>query len=1024
MYTKPTILRCFGAGLLIAAALTGCGDKDTGTEPTDDTGEVDTDVDDTGDTGNTVDSGEPESSTCTFLGTTPATVPVDADVSLTAHLSCEDPEAAVSIGWTYTLGEQTLDAVAEIVGEEVVLTVDGISTVGLLEGTEASSVASENPVFVAVPEANNNVLGLHRPPDDWTPDVTAVHSEALSVSGLLSPILDDFDKDGNLDIVGLSCDETTCELGLSLGDGESHETWEWQTISTRTGASDELALIAGMGTEVLVFFGQDGGGEVIRVGIGEGGFGEAKSTDISAELDRYGFTADTVLDVIPVQGKSETSFAVLLSGATKGGSACDDDDDFALWDPDGGVTIFQGPVTCDGLADGSAVIGLTGGPKSDADIITMDELVVWGGTLKGETWDVFAAFDRDGGPSADDKAIFSADLPGVSGEDLWLTTAGDHSGDGYTDLFLSAMPEASEGYMAFIPATSEKTWGTPSWLTLDGDTSGSGPVPVLRAAATGLPTGKRQHKPLTITKELDATVGSTTIYIEAETGRHRPNLLLGITYPDLALESERNGGAVFGISSLAVSVRTAGLSAAGPVVVGGGSVAVAAADPTKGSVGDGELMFVGQGTIGGSAVVSRVCTPEDAGDEACDTVLARLGDNSTLSISGGDVIFQDDATLTFGGSDMTVGDALNIGSGGLRRKGDVTLIRRTVAPVGDLDVMEILTVEGGAVTGSLGITHVGEDGATSAHFDWSGGAQAFTGASGGNWGGSTYWGTVSTEWLFGVSTEGGTVLTGIDLDDLIASAEKGETLDLADLGTPVLIGENTSAEPLPGPRVVGGWLDAPYVYLPEASPIGTVRDGPGVVADVIAVVGSRDTACPWRTVLIPGMEEDVEVAMDDMIELSTSELEDCSDLETPALAADVLGSGGQQIYTTQWDGESVTLAFYFRQDATLYKRKYDPITIRKRIDKATPLLMSAGNLNGDAFQDLYLDAYIEDLGGSGVLLSDGGRFAEWEEPMEVPYAEFLRGFDGFSSINAVPNDAAGGLEMTPLISGIQELRQE
>ncbi len=1022
MYTKPTILRCFGAGLLIAAALTGCGDKDTGTEPTDDTGEVDTDVDDTGDTGED-DTGEPEPSTCTFLGTTPATVPVEADVSLTAHLSCEDPEAAASIGWTYSLGEQTLDAAAEIVGDEVVLTVDGISTVGLLEGTEASSVASENPVFVAVPEAHSNVLGLHRPVDDWTPDAAAVHSEALSVSGLLSPILDDFDGDGNLDIVGLSCDETTCELGLSLGDGESHATWEWQTISTRTGATDELALIAGMGTEVLVFFGQDGGGEVIRVGIGEGGFGEVKSTDISTELDRYGFTADTVLDAIPVQGKSETSFAVLLSGATKGGSACDDDDDFALWDPDGGVTIFQGPVTCDGLADGSAVIGLTGGPKSDADLITMDELVVWGGVVKGETWDVFTAFDRDGGPTADDRETFSVDLPGVSGEDLWLTTAGDPNDDGYTDLFLSATPAESEGYMAFIPATSEKTWGTPSWLTLDGDTTGSGPVPVVRDAATGMPTGKRQHKPLTITKEIDSNVGSSLIFIDARIDGSHTGAMLGVTFPDLDLKAERNGGAIFGVSSVGISVRTAGLSAAGPVVVGGGSVAVAVDDPTKGSVGDGELMFVGQGTIGGSAVVSRVCTPEDAGDEDCDTVLANLGGGS-ISISGGDFILTDDATLTFGGSDLTVGDALHVGSGGLRRKGDVTLIRRTVAPVGDLDVMKILAVEGGAITGTASITHSGEDGATSAHFDWSGAAQAFTGAGGGNWGDSTYWGTVSTEWLFGVSTEGGTVLTGIDLDDLIDSAEKEETLDLADLGTPVLVGENTSAEPLPGPRVVGGWLDAPYAYLPEAAAIGTVRDGPGVVADVIAVVGSKGTACPWRTVLIPGMEEDVEVAMDDMIELSTSELEDCSDLETPALAADVLGSGGQQIYTTEWDGESVTLAFYFRQDGTLYKRKHEPITIRKRIDKSTPMLMSAGNLNGDAFQDLYLDAFVEELGGPGVLLSDGGRFSEWEEPMEVPYAEFLRGFDGFSSTNAVPNDAAGGLEMTPLISGIQELRQE
>ncbi|MFT5680217.1 MAG: hypothetical protein ACI8RZ_001123 [Myxococcota bacterium] len=1025
MRTNILILLCLGTSL--GATLIGCGDKDTGTiDPADDTGDTDdTDTDTGEDTG---DTDEPVTTTCTYLGTTPATVPIESEVSLTVHMSCEDPEGAASTGWTYTLGGQELEAIPEVIGDEVVLTVEGLSTVGLLEGTEVSSLAADNPIFQAPAGVHNNVLSMHRPSGDWTTDIAQVHSQALSVSGLTSPILDDFNRDGYPDIVGLSCGEKTCELGLSFGDGGAFETWEWKTISTRTGATDELALIAGMGTEVLVFFGQDGGGEVIRVGVGEGGFGDAKSTDIATELDRYGFAADTVIDAVPVQGKSDTSFAVLLSGATKGGSACDDDDDFAIWDPDGSVSIFQGPVTCDGLADGTAVMGLTGGPGS-GDIVDMDELVVWGATVEKETWDVFTWFDRDAAPTADDGANFSATLPGVSAEDLWLTTAGDLNDDGYTDLFLTAFPEGSEGYMAIIQATSEKSWGTPSWLTLDGDTTGSGPVHVLRDAATGLPTGKRdpgsgratgvrQHKPFTVRGSIDSsTPGTATVFLTVALDEDRSSLL-GASWPDLDLKAERNGGATFGVSSLSVYVR----NAPSMLVVGGGSAVVAAEDPTLNTVGDGELMLFGQGTIGGSPVLSRVCTPEDAEDASCDTVLARLGEDSSISISGGSILFEDSSQLDlFSGSNITVGDALLLGNGGLRRKGDVTLIRRSVAPAGDLDAMEIIAVEAGVILGSAQITHTDK---TSTSFDWSGSAQAFTGAGGGNWSDSSYWYAVSTEWLSGVSTDGGTVLTGIDLDDLISAAESNETLDLSKLGTSVLIGEEVSAEPLPGPRVVGGWLDAPYTYVPEATAVGTVRDGPGITADVIAVVGSKGTACPWRTVLIPGMDEDVETAMDDMIELSTSELEDCSDLETPILAADVLGSGGQQIYTTQWDGDEVTLAFYFRQDATIYRHEHKPVKIMKRIDKSSPLMMSAGNLNGDAFQDLYLDAFVDDLGGPGVWLSDGGRFSEWDTPMEVPYAEYLRGFDGFSATNASSNSPDGGMEMSPLMPGVQELRQE
>ncbi len=1002
--------------LLLGTTLLACGDKDTGTtDPTDtgDTDDTDTDTDDTDDTG---DTGEPAASSCTVLGTVPATVPIDSDVSLTVHLSCEDPDAAASLGWTYTLAGQELEAAATIEGDEVVLTVASLSTSGLLEGTEAASIASDNPTFVSVGGPGNNVLNLHRPYGDWSADLAPVYSQRLSEGGDGPVHVGDFDQDGELDIVAVSCDDKSCSLGLSLGDGGAFETWEWMSIGERTGAADELLQLWGSDSEVLVFFGADGGGAVIRAKVGGSGFGEVKTTDIATELTRYGFKADTVIDAIPVQGKADTSFAVLLSGATKGGSSCDDDDDFAIWDPDGSVSIFQGPVTCAQLAAGEGAMGLAGGPKS-GDIADMDELVVWGGRVKEEAWDVFVWFDRDTPPSGD-RATFSATLPGVGAEDFWLTYGGDLNDDGYGDLFLNATPADAAGYMAILAASSEKTWGTPSWLTLDGDTSGSGPLPVLRGVGSGMATGKRQHKPLTITKSLDAGSPVVALYFNARLGEGLPDQVLGVHFPDLDLKAERNAGEIFTVVGTAYS--------GGAVVVGGGSSAISPEDPASGAVGGGEVVFVGRGTLGGDAVLSRICTPGDIDEPGCDTVLAHLGGGSTISISGGDLILQDSSTLSIsGGSSMGVPSALRLGGGGVRVHDDVTLLRSTVAPFGDLDMLEFVAVKDGEILGSALITHVGEDGATSAHFDWSGSAQGLTGA----WGGtdrSLYWyKAASTEWLVGVSTGGGTVLTAIDLDDLIDAAKKGETLDIADLGTSVLVGEEVEAEPLPGPRAIGGWIDAPYAYVPDATAVTTVRDGPGLTADIIALVGSKGTGCPWRTVLIPGMYEDVEVAMGDMVTLSTSERSDCADLETPQLAADVLGSGGQQLYTAQWEDDALTLSFYFRQGGVIYKRQHKPMTITKAVDAPSPYYhLSAGNLNGDALQDLFLDGAIDALSGSGVLLSDGGGFETWDEPMEVPFAGYERWFRSFSATSSEANDVAGGMEMTPLVPGIQELRQE
>ncbi|MFT5679920.1 MAG: hypothetical protein ACI8RZ_000825 [Myxococcota bacterium] len=64
--------------------------------------------------------------------------------------------------WSLTLGEVTITPEASVVDGEVVLT-GGFSTAGLLEGTEAATITSENPVFVA--QADDHAFAFYV--EDW-----------------------------------------------------------------------------------------------------------------------------------------------------------------------------------------------------------------------------------------------------------------------------------------------------------------------------------------------------------------------------------------------------------------------------------------------------------------------------------------------------------------------------------------------------------------------------------------------------------------------------------------------------------------------------------------------------------------------------------------------------------------------------------------------------------------------------------------------------------------------------------------
>lgn len=983
---------------LIFLSLLGCGDKETTSS---DTGEVDTDTDTVDDTGG--DTGEAlDSFACDVLGTTPATIPIDTTVSLTVHLSCDDDEAALDSSWTFSFGGQVVDAAPSSQGDEIVLSVEGLSTSGLLAGSETSTVAAENPIFVGMGGAHENVLHLHRPVDQWTASLPAQVSERVSAGMPDDLLLADLSGDGVVDMAGVYCDADTCELGLSLGDGGDFDDWSWVSLGALSGAGDQIVRIAGMGTEVVVFFGQDGVGEITTVGVSSAGFVEAKTVDITDDLSDYGFTPDTVVDVLPVESRAATSFAVLLSGASKGTSSCDDKEDFALWMPDGSVSIFQGPATCSSLDDGKAAMGLAGSPSAGT-LPGSDQVVLWTATTAdSSTWSFHVWSTAASAPSTE-AVTFSAKLPGMSGADIWVSSVNDANEDGFSELLVTAMPADAQGYIALLPATSGKTWGAPRWLTLDGDITQSGPTPVRRERGSGMATGRRQHKPISITKPIDQS--SPLLF----TLRTDGDQIVAATFKDII-----SGDQEATVRADGVDIVGQSSSAIFAVVIGLNNTKSDPEVPLDALLEEGEVAFVSANTAG-EAIVSLPLEPTICADGGCPATLAALGGGSRLILSNGSISITDGSILFKDQSTFTLTDALLVGDGGLRQAGDVLLVRRATEPGGDL---EILTVEGGAVTGSLQVGHAGEDGSTSAHFDWSGANQALTGGLGDS-GGGLYWTSLATEWLAGVSAGGGTMLTGVDVVDIIQRAEGYESVDIEDLGTPTLIGDEVSAAPLPGPRVVGGWLDAPSVYIPEATRLAELGEGSTVTADIVAVIGSKDTGCPWRTVLIPGLDDDVSVAAADMVELSSSDREDCADLERPSLAADVLGTGGQQIITEQWDGEDLTLRVYFRQDGALFTRDHKPLKIAKRIDKASPLL-SAGDVNGDGLQDLYIDALVSDLGGSGLLLSDGGRFSSWEEPMEVPFSGYERHFEGFSSTNAAPVDG----EIPARMPIIRDLRAE
>ena len=57
-----------------------------------------------------------------------------------------------------------------------------------------------------------------------------------------------------------------------------------------------------------------------------------------------------------------------------------------------------------------------------------------------------------------------------------------------------------------------------------------------------------------------------------------------------------------------------------------------------------------------------------------------------------------------------------------------------------------------------------------------------------------------------------------------------------------------------------------------------------------------------------------------------------------------------------------------------------------------------------------------------VLLSDGGRFTDWLEPIWAPFVGFDRGFLPGPG-GAIPSDPAGGLDPGARMPGVRELRQ-
>ena len=991
-------------------ALTACGDKDPTTDTdrrTDDSDAVHVDTADTGSPGDTAPA-----YSCTVLGTEPATLALDAATDLQVVLECDELEAAAGAGWQLTVDGVTYPETSGTIRGGDLLVLDAASV----------TLSSGSGVVVFDLDDGQDTLSgtvrAHHFIDDWQGETAYLkNSDPVEGGDLHWPQCVDTDGDGQLEVIGLGEADDGMDLVLTGPGGVvAQQTIVDDENNIRGGSgifkNNELEATAGPSKlGYIVWSGSD-----VREGVSlvvtpvttsSAGLGDTVTLQVTPDYDTYGLTPTAVLDVA-VTGYDEADDGPKVDVVVLGEATAKTGEAVWTW-TDSTTGRIKSVAAFGHLVPGDDVhVSFLRGVKDSTDRFdpaNADQLGLFvAGPNKDGTGTSLFRYDPNTGETT---TLYEGSFPGSdSGGEVSAETFGDVDGDGYSELVV----HIDGGFVGIVPALDDRRFGQPTWVVFDDDGT-AGPQALHRNPAIWLyPRTTRLHVRSGSHRLIEWVDVSTA------TPRDTRSLVVGAPLDDL----DPDGGVlvidevqVLGAPGTSVSAEGGASRRATPMVVGGGDVEPP--EDASSALGEGDLVLLGRGTLGGSTLLTRPWRPD--GEAVEPTVIARIADGEDLSLSTSGTVDLGGTTL-----DLLPAEALMVGEGGLARKGDVTLIRKPVSETGD--AVPLLVLEGGEVVGSTSITNdFGAELADWASVDNPHGVQLLAGPD------------PDTLHLVTLGADGGPVLAAVPVDTLLESAKSGApdaaVVPSADGLVELFDSAAASVSPPPSPGIVSTALDATG-YHPTLGELDALP-GQDFSREVLAAVVPYETgtACPWATVLLVG--DDLDDAAGSPVVLATSDQEDCADLEVPVLSADVLGTGTSQLITARTDGADTVLQVYGGDGSTLLAS--DELRL-EGVDGLGTLtdqscgssyqanadcsFLSAGDVDGNGLDDLYIDLPVAD--GGVLWRSDGLRFSDWAEPEEVPFGAVQQGFVGVSPSAATPSDGQGGTEPAPMRVGLAEVR--
>lgn len=207
---------------------------------------------------------------------------------------------------------------------------------------------------------------------------------------------------------------------------------------------------------------------------------------------------------------------------------------------------------------------------------------------------------------------------------------------------------------------------------------------------------------------------------------------------------------------------------------------------------------------------------------------------------------------------------------------------------------------------------------------------------------------------------------------LLAWRDQGELgLTLLDLDDP---GDDEGRLRKRPDLLVAEWdelIDEGVEQLQE-NPLASVAPPTGVSSEVtlpsavLTVAWETGTDCPWATVLVPGLSEDMSSNWEAAQVLSTSEDAACRDLAWALGSADVYGDGGSVVVLS--DGTLLRLLEFQIPEKVVMEKEDDFYG------------MQSGDFNGDGLADMVL----VQADGERVLWLSDGEGGELESETELP----------------------------------------